>query len=113
MTTQSGSLTNMLMANQKAPPSPTIGMGATILRYTDRAPATVVWVSPSGKTLHLQEDDAARVDANGMSECQTYTFTPNPAATVQVAHLTTKGWKIVKGSRIRLGDRDKYHDFSF
>lgn len=107
-----GSLNNMLMANSK-PAAPKVGDGATILGWTDRHPATVVWVSPSGKTLHIQEDDAVRTDKNGMSECQSYLFTPNPKAPVQVVRLTPKGWKIVKGNRVLVGQRGKYHDFSF
>lgn len=108
-----GSLNNMLMANNKANPTPKVGDGATILGWTDRHPATVVWVSESGKTIHIQEDDAKRTDSNGMSECQSYLFSPNPKAPVQVARLTPKGWKIVKGSRLLVGHREKYHDFSF
>jgi hypothetical protein len=107
-----GSLNNLLMANSK-PRTPQVGDGATLLSWTDRHPATVVWVSPSGKTIHVQEDDAVRSDDNGMSEVQSYTFTPNPNAAKKVARLTPKGWKILKGSRVLIGHREKYHDYSF
>jgi hypothetical protein len=113
MAQEFGSLNNLMMSRQRTPPTPEVGMGATLLSWTDRYPATVVWVSPSGKTLHLQEDNAERVDDNGMSECQSYRFTPNPAAAVQVARLTAKGWKVVKGKRVLLGRREKYYDYSF
>lgn len=113
MAREFGSLNNMLMANTRNVTTPKVGDGATILGWTDRHPATVVWVSENGKTIHLQEDDAKRTDSNGMSECQSYLFVPNPKAAVQVARLTPKGWKIVKGSRVRVGSREKYHDFSF
>jgi len=113
MAQETGSLVNLCMMNSKPNPTPKVGDGATILGWTDRHPATVVFVSPSGKTIHLQEDDYKRTDSNGMSECQSYLFTPNPKAPVQVARLTPKGWKIVKGSRVSVGRREKYHDFSF
>ncbi len=109
---ETGSLTNLLLSNTK-PAVPKVGDGATLLCWTDRRAATVVFVSPSGKTIHLQEDIAERTDAHGMSECQSYTFTPDPTATVQVARLTKKGWKVVKGSRVIIGTRDKYYDYSF
>jgi len=108
-----GSLINLLMSNTKNVPTPVVGMGATLLSWTDRHPATVVWVSPSGRTIHLQEDTATRTDANGMSECQAYTFTQDPTATVLVARLTPRGWKVVKGDRVLVGHRDAYHDFGF
>jgi hypothetical protein len=107
-----GSLQNAMTANIP-PATPKVGDGATLLHWTDRSPATVVWVSPSGKTIHLQEDDATRTDDNGMSECQNYTFTPNPAAVKLVARLTKKGWKVLKGAQVRIGNRSKYHDYSF
>jgi hypothetical protein len=107
-----GSFQNMAMAN--TPPAvPSVGDGATLLSWTDRFPATVVFVSPSGKTIHLQEDIAIRTDENGMSECQAYKFEPNKEATIQVARLTRKGWKIVKGSAVLVGHRSRYHDYSF
>ena len=107
-----GSLQNLMMSNNK-PQTPKVGDGATILCYTDRRPATVVYVSANGKTIHLQEDNAKRVDSNGMSECQDYEFTADPTAPVQVARLTKKGYKIVKGSNVLVGERMCYHDFSF
>jgi hypothetical protein len=48
-----------------------------------------------------------------MSEMQSYKFTPNTSAPVKIAKLTKKGWKIVKGSRVLVGSREKYHDYSF
>ncbi len=113
MAQETGSFTNLCMMNSKPNPAPKVGDGATILGWTDRHPATVVFVSENGKTIHLQEDDAKRTDSNGMSECQSYLFVPNPKAPVQIARLTPKGWKIVKGSRVLVGHREKYHDFSF
>jgi hypothetical protein len=91
---------------------PTVGMGVTVVMWTDRYPGTIVRVSPSGKTFQYQEDKATRTDSNGMSESQTYRFEPNPAATVRTARLTKSGWKD-KGTRIAVGVRSRYYDFSF
>jgi hypothetical protein len=107
-----GSLNNLMMANAKSA-APKVGDGATILSWTDRFPATVVYVSKSGKTIHLQEDRADRTDSYGMSEMQVYTYTPDTTAPVKVARLTAKGWKILKGARVMVGRRERYHDFSF
>jgi hypothetical protein len=80
-----GSFNNLMMANSKPVETPKVGDGATILSWSDRTPATVVFVSENGKTIHIQEDNAVRTDSNGMSECQSYSFTANPSAPVQRA----------------------------
>ncbi len=56
-------------------PVPEVGMGATILGWSDRHPATIVgW---DGKVLTIQRDNAERIDKNGLSETQEYVYTPN------------------------------------
>jgi hypothetical protein len=100
------------MAESK-PAVPKVGDGATLLSWTDRHPATVVWVSPSGKTIRLQADSAVRKDDNGMSEVQAYEFSPDPEGPVRTARLTKKGWKVSKGPAVLIGHREKYHDYSF
>ena len=107
-----GSFNNLVMAESK-PAVPKVGDGATLLSWTDRYPATVIWVSPSGKTIHVQEDNAVRKDDNGMSEDQSYEFSPNPEAPIRTARLTTKGWKVTRGPSVLIGHRSKYHDYSF
>ena len=92
-------------------------MGATVIGYTDRNSATVIEVK--GKTLTVQMDEATRTDSNGMSESQTYEFTPNPNGAKRVYTLRKNGqWiaqgdSIKNGGRIQLGSRSKYYDFSF
>jgi len=113
MAREFGSLNNMMGVGAGKKIVPEVGMGATILSWTDRTPATVVEVSESKRTIVLQEDDAKRTDQNGMSECQSYEYTPNSSAPRHTARLTKKGWKIVRGSRVALGRREMYHDFSF
>lgn len=108
---QHGSLINQLSGTDPAL-VPTVGMGATHLMYSDRAAYTVIAVSASGKTVTVQRDKATRTDMNGMSECQTYTFEPDPQGSTYVLRLTKRGWAH-KGSRFALGYRSEYHDFSF
>lgn len=113
MTQEFGSLDNMMEAGVGRDIVPEVGMGATILSWTDRHPATVVEVGEDKKTFVLQQDNAKRTDKEGMSECQSYEYTPNPSAPRKTVRLTPKGWKIVGGHRVALGMRERYHDFSF
>lgn len=108
-----GSLTNRLMENVK-PPVPEVGMGATIVMYSDRHAATVVEVVGPKKII-VQEDTSTRTDKNGMSENQDYNYSPNPAAPRRTFTLRKDGrWHESKaGTIIRLGERDSYHDFGF
>ena len=123
--TETGSLTNYLMSGTKGQPIPVVGMGATLLSWTDRHPATIVEVLKGGKVLVVQEDHAVRTDKNGMSECQDYEFIPNPDAYKAYYKLDKNGayrdarfnenGRLVYGSgqQLRIGERDKYYDYSF
>lgn len=122
MSQQTGSLVNLISGNAKYP-EPEVGMGATILGWTDRNPATIVAVrtNKDGKAIEVQvqEDNYKRVDANGMSEMQDYEYTPNPEAPIRRYSLRNNGaWVRVGetakgGQRLAIGRREKYHDFSF
>lgn len=109
--TETASLSNYLMSGTKGQPTPQVGMGATILMWTDRKPATIVKVTRT--QIHVREDRAIRADKNGMSECQSYTFEEQPNAPVRVFRLRKTG--AYKGDRgqLRIGERDSYHDYSF
>ena len=107
--TQTGSLVNHLMS-QDTPIAPEIGMGATILSWTDRNAGTIVKITP--KQIHVQEDNAERTDSNGMSECQDYAFTPNPKGKITIFRLTKNGYR-GDGKGLLIGTRDKYYDYSF
>ena len=115
--TQFGSFQNMIAANAATRVQPTVGMPATIVLWTDREPATVVYVSPSGKTVRVRECHARRTDSNGMSDDQSYHFEENLAGRLREFRLCKAGWRAVgsggKGAALRLGTREKYHDFSF
>jgi hypothetical protein len=103
--------------------TPEVGMGATITMHSDRHAATIVAIEvfksgPNKGTasrVTVQQDIAKRADKNGMSECQEYTYTPNPKAQVQEFTLRKSGsWQEVGGtSGLIIGERDEYYDFSF
>lgn len=128
--TQTASVMNNIMSRAViGQPEPYVGMGATLLGWTDRYPATIVQVckSKTGEVIEIavQEDDAKRVDSNGMSEAQEYEFTPNPNGTGYRFKKDRKGmWREIRmgekgrmvftgGRGLRIGERDKYYDFSF
>ena len=122
------SVTNWLLSGTKGQPEPTVGMGATILCWTDRHAGTIVkvWKDRKVYLIEVQEDKATRTDKNGMSECQEYSYEANPAGLTTTFMMTkTKGWiqayvgetgrwrQIQGGNGLRIGERRKYNDFSF
>lgn len=123
--TQTNSLVNSIYASMEGG-EPVVGMPATLLSWTDRNPCTVVEVNNLKRYIVVQDDDYKRVDSNGLSECQQYEYTPNPNAPTRIFRKMKSGqWvqhfvnpetnRLVKseGCGLRLGKREKYHDFSF
>ena len=108
--TQTGSVMNHLMSRSAGVPK--VGDGATVLEWTDRTAGTIIYVSPSGKTCRVREDKATRTDANGMSECQTYAYEPNPEGREWTFRLGKRGWTS-KGIGLLVGERRQYYDYSF
>jgi len=115
--TDTGSLTNYLLSGTKGQPTPEVGMGATLLGWTDRHAYTIVEVA--ARRIGAQRDNAIRIDDNGMSESQDYRYEPQPTARVE--HFTLRkngawvkeGESMRGGARLRIGDRREYYDFSF
>lgn len=103
--------------NKKAEAKVEVGMGATFWYWTDSYPATVISVSET--EVRIQEDHAKRVDENGMSESQTYEYSPNADGRIFVftkrkdGNWHEKGQPMGKGVKVHLGSRRAYHDFSF
>ena len=118
-----GSLTNELLARStRGEPTPVVGMGATILHWTDRQAGTIVAVRrfASGtregevSEIDVQPDRTIRVDGNGMSEVQTYRYEADPTAPVQTFQKLRSGrWCSKQGGSLAIGHRDAYHDYSF
>jgi len=111
-----GSLINNIYENTK-PAKPEIGMGATLIMWSDRHAYTITGVSPSGKTIKLQRDKATRVDKNGMSDAQDYKYEPDIEAPVETATLRKDGRYKLKGytsgGTVLIGKRDEYYDYTF
>ena len=113
-----GSFINNMYQDAINTPTPEVGMGATMLSWTDRKAATIIEVSKSGKRITIQPDKSTRTDSNGMSDSQTYTFEPNPKAYTTEYSLRKNGrWVRVgdsmTGSSLLVGLREEYYDYSF
>lgn len=99
--------------------TPEIGMAATLVYFSDRHAATVVNVLHNGAVVHVQRDIATRIDRNGQSERQDYTYAPDPEAPVQVftkrknGRYVRRGESLNSGTRLGLGYRREYYDPSF
>jgi len=115
--TETGSLVNHLRSNHK-PSIPEVGMGATLLLYSDRDPYTIRKVE--GKKLWASRDSYTRTDTNGMSESQEYDYSndnQNDESYWTLFTLRKDGkWHrgtTLDGMVLRIGNREKYYDFTF
>ncbi len=128
--TQTGSVVNHLYSRMViGQPEVVIGMGVTICGWTDRYPATIVEVFTKGKSTYIkvQEDFAKRIDKNGMSESQDYEYSANLEGSISTfkrevdgrwsqtyVNPTTGRYKKYDGGKgLRIGEREKYYDYSF
>jgi len=104
----------------KTPTAVEVGGAATIIFYSDRKAATIVevvlWKSGpragTPRTVRVQEDTSTRTDGNGMSDCQRYTHERNPNGQIH-AFKFAKGTWCNTGTRLAIGWRDAYYDYSF
>lgn len=116
--TQTGSLMNHVMSHGTAI-EPQVGMGVTMLCWTDRYAGTIIEVTKNG--FVMQRDKAIRTDNNGMSTSQSYRYEPNPDGCQvlfrRVARGKAKGqWRergITTGNGVLMGHRQAHHDYSF
>jgi hypothetical protein len=104
--------------NLPAAQVPIVGMGATILGYSDRHAATVVRVSKNGREIDVVEDVSTRIDKNGMSEDQEYEYSSGNGSPMTFTLRKNNRWvrggeSMRHGSRLTLGVRDSYYDYSF
>jgi hypothetical protein len=116
-----GSLVNTVMGNSATEPE--VGMGATIISWSDRHAATIIKVAYNRRgyvtSIVVQEDDAKRTDSNGMSDAQSYEYTPNTNNSTTTFTLRQNGrWvrqgeSMKGGQRCAIGYRDTHHDYSF
>ncbi len=98
------------IANQ---PLPEVGMGATLVFYSDRHACTISRVSKSGKTFWMKRDEAKRLDTKGMTESQRYAYFSNESESEIRVNLSKQGWKTSGGQKVWVGIRDQHFDYSF
>jgi hypothetical protein len=129
---QTGSVMNHLAARGViGQPSPHIGMGATILHWTDRSPASIIAVIKRKDDriyLEVQEDNYKFISGSAQSESQEYEYSPNPNGSIRTFRQEPNGmWQeVVAGKRpgtfkkasgggcgLRIGERERYYDPSF
>lgn len=126
-----GSLMNHIDSRSvRGEPEPYIGMGASILMWSDRHAGSIVEVFKKKDIVYIavQEDNAVRVDKNGMSESQEYEYSPNPNGAIryyrkmppygfwQAVYINPKSgrFNVLKGGGgVKIGVRDHYYDYSF
>ena len=135
------SVTNDIMQRStKGQPEPQVGMGATLLSYSDRHAATIVCVNSLNYTrwdclIRVQQDDAKVVSGSGHDGSAVYEFTPNPEAPVLMfaRRVGTGRWDSVRlaeykhrsgatssrfvsadaGAGLAVGYRSEYYDPHF
>jgi hypothetical protein len=118
-----GSMMNSLMSGSRTP-EPEVGMGATILMWSDRKPATITEVlryktGPNKgqiKGVKARPCRAIRTDSNGMSDAQSYEYEEMPDWPESEWTLRQDGSFRKKGDKyttLAIGFRSAYYDYSF
>lgn len=126
---QTASLINNLQARAViGQPEPVVGMGVTILMWTDRNAATIFRVFRAGKAVIVEtrDDDARLVSGSIMSEAQQYEFKTRVNGARRYFRRNDNGmwdevrkneatgrWIKTNGSGLRIGQRDTYRDPTF
>lgn len=113
MTIRSGSFINQISGTSPNT-IPQVGMGLTVMHYTDRSAGTITRISKTGKTFWYKADRAIRIDQNGVSESQKYDYQFQPDVKEIACRRRKSGqWYDRFGHKVCLGYRQAYFDFSF
>ena len=129
--TQFASVQNDLFARAtNGQPTPTVGMGATLLRWSDRHAATIIAVKLT-KTgcwrITVQHDKAAVVSGSAHDGSAEYEYSADPTGMTEDFEFdpAKKRWfqlgpdaagrlrRVKDGSGITIGRRESYRDPSF
>lgn len=108
------SLVNSMMSNNET--EPIVGMGATILKWTDRQAYEVLEVSDNGKRAIIQRYKRKRIDNNGMGDCQTYEYNELEEEKLEVVfrwgswRIVSKMVDFVKGYNYSIDDMTELFD---
>jgi len=123
--TDTGSAINAIYSRMtRGAPEPEIGMGATLLHWTDRTAATVIaWDPP---ILTVREDTATVVAGSAYDGSAVYAYTENTQGTEHSFRCDKNGawaavrrnpatgrWKKTSGPGLIVGFRREYRDPSF
>lgn len=129
--TDTGSLVNHLYSRAvKGQPPAEVGMGATILGWSDRYAATIIKVDgdglSAGTLITVQYDESKVVKGSTMDGSAEYEYSPNPQGATSVYRLSkagfwdsvtfnleTKRWNKTGSKGVRIGDRQEYRDPHF
>lgn len=94
--------------------APEVGMGCTYSYTNDSYAATVVAVNAKKTKVTVQGDRAIRTDSNGLSEAQSYRYSPDVNGSLKTFTLRKDGGWWPEGDpigshpRLSLGKRDSY-----
>jgi|9_EtaG_2_1085328.scaffolds.fasta_scaffold46391_2 hypothetical protein len=83
-----GGIINQIEGNNST--LPVVGEGATELHYSDRSPYEVLWVSEDGMSCKIRRMNSKRTDNNGISESQSYEYTSNTEANIELIEWNNK-----------------------
>lgn len=123
--TQTASLVNHMYSRMTiGAPEPIVGMGVTMLLWTDRQAGTIVEVNAKKRYIAVTEDSTKRIDNNGISESQKYEYNAVMDGYRNYYRKDRKNqWRrcfykengrLVFGSGgLIIGHRESYYDFSF
>lgn len=125
LASQTGSIVNHAMSRQtKDQPEPRVGMGVTLLGWTDRYAGTITEIAD--QIITVQEDRATRTDSNGASERQAYSYERDPKGLAYHYRFRDGAWQSVQfnertktwtakpgGYGLKIGCRDHFYDFSY
>jgi len=115
-------INQILAAGVIGAPTPAVGMGATMLLWSDRHAMTIIAVDyfKSGarkgqvSTVYATRDQAVRVDTNGMSDAQEYVFLPANDGIVSRFTARKNGrFQDKGGATLAIGYRSEHYDYSF
>lgn len=130
--TQTNSLVNHLYARGTiGQPKAAVGMGVTLLGWTDRNAGTITKVTEIGGSkkialyIEIVQDKAVLISGSIASESQEYQYSAGNGAPCMFRQLHSGAWEEVRlnpdtgkfnktnGKGLRIGERDTYRDPSF
>lgn len=125
---QTNSLNNHLYSRMtNGQPEPVVGMGATILMWSDRGAGTIIAVTETskGRVLTVQNDSSKVVGGSGHDGSAEYEYERNPNGRIKHFRWAGTWTQVMEGAKpgtfkkgsvsngLRIGEREEYRDPSF